>query len=89
MVSVLTTAILAVAGGGGYGDFIAGLLIGACIGFLLGPAARSWLIHREWADASRQARLTDEVLARMERDADKDLRRDDHPSPGKPWQALP
>jgi uncharacterized membrane protein len=86
MVAVLTTAILAVAGGGGYGDFIAGLLIGACIGFLLGPAARSWLIHREWAHASRQARLTDEVLARMEEDAHRDSHRPHNRRPGRQWQ---
>lgn len=82
---MLTTAILAAAEGGGYGDFIAGLLLGACIGFLVGPAARSWLIHREWAEASRQARLTDEVLARMELDAETD----GETEPSKPWPASP
>jgi hypothetical protein len=54
------------AGSGGAGDFIAGLLIGAAAGFLFGPAVRSWMAWREWNDASRRARLTDEVLARME-----------------------
>jgi uncharacterized membrane protein len=65
---MLTVAIVA-AGGSGYGTFIAGFLIGAGIGFLLGPAVRSWLAYREWADASRQARLTEEILARMEQES--------------------
>ena len=63
-----TTAILA-AGQGWYASFVAGVLVGIGIGFLLGPAVRSWLAFREWADASRQARLTDDILSRMERDA--------------------
>ena len=67
--------ILAALGGSGFGGFIAGVLVGAGIGFLLGPAMRSWLIHRQWAEASRQARLTDQILARMEEDARGDLRR--------------
>jgi hypothetical protein len=67
--SVLTASVLAAGGGSGYGDFIAGLLTGASIGFLLRPAVRSWLAHREWTEASRQARLTDKVLARMQQDA--------------------
>jgi hypothetical protein len=54
------------AAGGGYGDFVAGLVIGVAVGFLVGPAVRSWMAWREWTEASRQARLTDEVLARMD-----------------------
>lgn len=65
---MLLAAILA-AGLGAYGIFIAGFLIGAGITFLLGPALRSWLAYREWADASRQARLTEEILARMQHEA--------------------
>lgn len=65
---MLATVILA-AGGSGYGNFIAGFLLGASIAFLLGPAVRSWLAYREWADASKQARMTDQILARMQRDA--------------------
>jgi hypothetical protein len=64
---MLSAEILA-AGGSGYGNFIAGFLIGAGISFLLGPAVRSWLAYKEWADASRQAHLTDELLARMQQD---------------------
>jgi hypothetical protein len=66
---VLIAALLAAAEGSGYGDFIAGLLAGASIGFLLRPAVHSWIAHREWAEASRQARLTEAILARMQRDA--------------------
>ena len=62
----MATVALVAARGGGYGDFIVGLLIGVAVGFLLGPAVRSWLAWREWTEASRQARLTDEVLTRME-----------------------
>ena len=65
---VPTTAIL-VAEGSGFGGFIAGFITGAGISFLLGPAIRSGIAHREWAEASRQARLTDKVLARIQRDA--------------------
>jgi hypothetical protein len=79
---MLTAAILA-AGGSGYGTFIAGLLIGAGIGFLLGPAVRSWLAYREWADASRQARLTEEILARMQQEAGLRERTDSRES----WRA--
>lgn len=68
------------AAGGGYGDFVAGLVIGAAGGFLVGPAVRSWMAWREWSDASRQARLTDEVLARMDETAEEGIEGD--PSAG-------
>jgi hypothetical protein len=91
---VRTTAILA-ASGGWYASFVAGLLVGIGIGFLLGPAVRSWLAFREWADASRQARLTDDILSRMERDAGH--RATDEPAEPSnrlthtrgPWRASP
>jgi hypothetical protein len=94
LVGVQTTAILA-AGGSWYGSFVAGLLVGIGIGFLLGPAVRSWLAFREWADASRQARLTDDILARMERDAQRG-RKHEHAEPSTrltdtrgPWRPSP
>jgi hypothetical protein len=68
------------AANGGYGDFVAGLVIGGAGGFLVGPAVRSWIAWREWSDASRQARLTDEVLARMDETAEEGLEGD--PSSG-------
>jgi hypothetical protein len=52
----------------GSGDLIVGLLIGTAIGFLGGPILRHWLVWREWTDASRESRLTDELLTRLEED---------------------
>ena len=49
----------------GSGDLVVGLLIGCCIGLLGGPAFRAWQIHREWADASREAGLADQLLDKM------------------------
>ncbi|MGH2674966.1 MAG: hypothetical protein ACRDKA_08830 [Actinomycetota bacterium] len=42
-----------------------GLLVGIAIGLLLGPVLRSWLTWREYFNASREARLQEEVLRRM------------------------
>jgi predicted PurR-regulated permease PerM len=64
--SVMILVVAAAAGG--LADFIVGLLIGVFIGFLVRPAVGLWMARREWRDASRQANLTDEVLARMEQD---------------------
>jgi len=74
------TWMVAVAGGG-YGDFVAGLVIGAAVGFLVGPAVRSWMAWREWSDASRQARLTDEVLARMDETGEEGVEEDPNAGP--------
>ena len=49
----------------GSGDLVVGLLIGCCIGILVGPAFRAWQIHREWVDASREAALADRLLDQM------------------------
>ena len=63
------TSIVA-ASGNGSADFIVGLILGCCIGILLGPAFRSWQAYREWTEASREARLADRFLTRLEADAD-------------------
>ena len=63
---------LVAAGGNGDADFVVGVLVGVSIGFLIGPAIRSWQSYREWAEASREAGLADRLLARMEIDADLD-----------------
>ncbi len=66
---MIRASILA-AGTNGSGDFIVGVLLGACLGYLVGPALRSWQIYREWADASREARLSDRLLDRLDVEAD-------------------
>ena len=62
--------------GHGLGSFITGLVVGIGIGLLLAPMLRSWLAWREWLDASQEARLTDAVLDRMERELDRSSRRE-------------
>jgi hypothetical protein len=56
----------------GSGNFLVGLLLGICIGLLVGPAFRSWLVFREWTEASREAKLADRLLTRLETDAEGD-----------------
>jgi hypothetical protein len=51
-------------------DFLVGILVGCVIGVLVGPAFRSWQSYREWTEASREARLADRLIERMEVDAD-------------------
>jgi hypothetical protein len=63
--------LIVAASGNGSGDFVVGLLVGCCIGILIGPAFRSWQIYREWVEASREVRLADRLLERMELDADQ------------------
>lgn len=53
---------------GGVADFVVGVIVGALAGFMVRPVAEFVLARREWTEASRQAHLEDEVLARMERD---------------------
>ena len=65
-------ASIVAAVGNGNGDLVVGLLVGACIGFLVGPAFRSWRSHREWVETSREVRLADRLLMRLESDADLD-----------------
>jgi hypothetical protein len=62
------TGILAVTSTG-LGGFLAGLIVGGCLGLLAGPAMRSWLAYREWEAASREADVADRLIERMEADA--------------------
>lgn len=63
-------SMLAVGGGG---DLLVGIVIGCCLGILIGPGFRAWQTHREWIAASREAGLTDRLLERIERDAEPDV----------------
>ncbi len=44
---------------------VIGLAIGIIIGLAIGPLFRSWLAWREYVDASREARLHEDVLRLM------------------------
>jgi len=66
------TLQLIAAAGTGSGNLLVGLLLGLVIGLLVGPAFRSWLIFREWSDASREAKLADRLVSRLEADAEED-----------------
>jgi hypothetical protein len=55
---------------GGGGDLLVGILIGCCLGILIGPGFRAWQTHREWVDASGEAQLVDHLLSGLEADAD-------------------
>jgi hypothetical protein len=66
----MNLSLIIAAGGNGSGDFVVGLLVGCCIGILVGPAFRSWQIYREWTDASREARLADRLLDTLDVEAD-------------------
>jgi len=51
---------------GDVGVFAAGLILGTLVGLVLSPVFRLWLTWHEWRDASRKARLTEDVLALMD-----------------------
>jgi hypothetical protein len=61
-----------VAGARADSGFVVGLVLGGFTGFLVGPLIRSWLAYREWAEASREARLADRLLEKMESEAHGD-----------------
>jgi hypothetical protein len=44
---------------------VVGILIGIVIGLAVGPSIRSWISWREYVDASREARLHEEILRLM------------------------
>jgi hypothetical protein len=63
------------------------LILGFVFGLIAGPILRSWIVWREYRDASRQARLADEALRRMQLGEDvpgweRDEAYPDHHSPG-------
>jgi hypothetical protein len=67
----MTAFITAAASSNGIDDLVVGVALGLCIGLLIGPAIRSWQIRREWIEASREARLTDRLLRRLEAEPDR------------------
>jgi hypothetical protein len=78
---------LSIVAAGGSGDLLVGLLIGCCIGILVGPAFRAWQIHREWTDASREAGLADRLLEQMDLDLEERAFFDDDDVIGGPtWR---
>jgi hypothetical protein len=56
-------------------DLLVGVAIGGAIGFLAGPILRHRLAYRAWRDASREADLADELIARLEELDDADRHR--------------
>ena len=88
----MNLSLIIAAGDNGSGDFVVGLLVGCCIGILVCPAFRSWQIYKEWVVASREARLADRLIERMEIDADLNGHADPRShdtAPGSTWQPLP
>jgi hypothetical protein len=81
---VIFPTILSAAGVHLNADLLVGLAIGASVGFLAGPVIRARITYHEWQEASRQARLTDEFLARLDGEDPDDLQ--EHGSGSDPWR---
>ncbi|HEX6261984.1 MAG TPA: hypothetical protein VF097_03950 [Actinomycetota bacterium] len=47
-------------------EFLAGLAVGVLIGVVLAPLVGFWVRRHEWKEASRKARLTEDVLDLMD-----------------------
>ena len=60
-------------------DLFVGILIGVALGLLAGPVLRAWLTYLEWTETSREARLTEDLIDRLDRDLD-DLPEADDPA---------
>jgi hypothetical protein len=45
---------------------MAELILGFVLGLIASPVIRSWIVWREYREASRQAWLADETLKRLE-----------------------
>jgi hypothetical protein len=50
----------------GLAEFLGGLVLGVFLGVVLGPVIRLWLSWHQWVEASREARLTEDVLKRID-----------------------
>ncbi|HEX6262822.1 MAG TPA: hypothetical protein VF097_08260 [Actinomycetota bacterium] len=51
---------------GEVGPFLGGLVVGVLIGVVLTPLVGFWVRRHEWKEASRKARLTEDVLDLMD-----------------------
>lgn len=65
---------------------MATLILGFVLGLLAGPVIRSWIVWREYKEASRQAWLAEETLRRMEEETDHS--REPGIDPERPRRAL-
>jgi hypothetical protein len=54
---------------------VLGLVVGLGLGVLAGPWIRSWIAWREYVEASREARLHEEILRLMSTAADEERSR--------------
>jgi hypothetical protein len=52
-------------------DLLVGIVIGLAVGYLTGPLLRAWLIYFEWTETSREARLTEALIDRLDRGLDE------------------
>jgi hypothetical protein len=55
-----------VASGGDVGVFLGGLVVGTLLGIVLGPFIRLWVTWHDWKEASRESRLAEDLLDRMD-----------------------
>jgi hypothetical protein len=60
--------LIAATQGNSIDNFLAGMVLGILVGFLIGPVLWHWLAWHWWKGADREARLTDEVLERLNED---------------------
>jgi hypothetical protein len=61
-------------------DLFVGILIGIAVGLLAGPVLKAWLIYVEWTETSREARLTEALINRLDHDLDE-LPQTNEPAP--------
>jgi hypothetical protein len=53
---------------------MAELILGFVLGLIASPVIRSWIVWREYREASRQAWLADETLKRLEQELQQPTR---------------
>jgi hypothetical protein len=76
-----------------FGPFLAGLVIGVAIGFVLGPLVRDWLVWRVRVEVSREDDLTDrmqkQLLEELDHPLEMSLEEADEPLPDHRWSSGP